>query len=497
MKYTFYDFLSLCKEFKLFEYLNGTDFSNRSIDILNLLKCNNRIRGLITHHVIQTGIWDWSKLQLFDQKELELIKSIRLEIDIGCQEIMRVLPNLNCISIGAFFKENIDYMIPPNLQRLEFKQQPIFRMGGYKSSDFKLLECKITNLPKSLTYLDLGDNFGFRCSLEKIDVLPDSLEYLNLGHYKFPLPRLPENLKCLKSKRMHYKINKFPQNLTHLDLNHNDFYGILDYFVHPDPNIFLPNLAFLKLSGKLNALDLKLLPRSLTHLELDRYFDKDLHPNEFPAWLTFLKMTSDFNHSIEPGVLPACLKYLELGNSFCRSLPQGVFPQSLQELTFGNDFNIRIKVGILPPNLKKLVFGKMFNSHIKHGVLPAKLEYLKFGESFDQPLDPGVLPIGLLCLIFGHAWDQPISKKMFPDNLLSLTFGHKFNRIIEKNDLPEKLTTLILGSCFDFPIAHAITGLKLKNIVVGKNYKYPKIDQKAKNKKEFVKIAGKRCVRKL
>lgn len=479
MMFTFIDFLSMCKEFKLFEYLNGTDFSNRSCDILNLLRCNTKIRNLLKILVIHKGIFDWHKLNLFDKEELMKIKSISLSNNINHLEILKIVPNINCIRICSGLLGNIDHMLPTNLERLEFITEPT--RNEYQKREYYDYRCKITSLPKTLKYLDAG-NILF-CPLEGI--LPESLEYLDLGYNYFNIvPHLLSNLKYFKSHKFNnLEINGFPPSITHMDLNAIDNYS--------NSNVIWPSsLTFLKLTRQVTNLDLKSLPQSLTHLEFDGNYDKQIYPNELPPKLKILKFTKYFNQTIEPGIFPNELESLTFNDSFCRCLSKDALPQSLLELTFGNDFNIRIKASVLPFNLKRLVFGKMFNSKINRDVLPKKLEYLKFGESFNQPLDPWTLPNGLQCLIFGNDWNQPLKQYIFPPNLSSITFGNKFNQIIEKDILPKNLKTLIFGQYYKYSIIHLLKELKqLKNLKIPPNYKHS-----FKYKNKIVKVCGMRRV---
>ncbi len=231
----------MCTEFKLFDFLNGADFSNKSPDIMNLLIINTVIRKSIGDHVIKKGIFDWDKLHLFDKRELDLIKSIGLKTAVNYTQIIQIVPNLTCIRICEFFHgSTIDHMIPPNLQRLEFKR---FDQHVTKRMDYQgRRTCKITKLPNTLTHLDLGDILN--CSLENI--LPQSLEHLDLGYnYKFPLPGLPNNLKYFKynSDYIGTQIDSFPSSLTHLDLKNyynTDKLGL---------TLFSSNLLSLNLSG--------------------------------------------------------------------------------------------------------------------------------------------------------------------------------------------------------------------------------------------------------
>jgi FNIP Repeat len=214
------------------------------------------------------------------------------------------------------------------------------------------------------------------------------------------------------------------------------------------------------------------LPKSITHLELNREFAVMPIPGSFHSGLVRLEFHNCVNHSLK-NLLPDTLTYLYTGMSFNQPIEPGTLPQSLTHLEFGIFFDQKLYAGSLPNKLRKLIFGRHFSAEIDENVLPDSLIELYF-ILYNHRFRPGVLPRSLKVLSVGSEWNQPILPGDLPTELTELyltdrisrpAFG-QFNKPILPNALPNSITCLVMGWSFQHVINADVLPESLKILIM-------------------------------
>lgn len=166
-------------------------------------------------------------------------------------------------------------------------------------------------------------------------------------------------------------------------------------------------------------LQVKNLPKTLTHIHFDKFFNNSI---EFPDSFEYITFVGgDFNQKIDK--YPKSLVYIEFGSSY--NYPLNNLPYGLKKLKLG-DGHIH-SLDFLPNSLLFLEIGGRFNNSINN--LPSSLKQLHFCcfSDFNKPIDK--LPESLEYLNFGNRFNNEI--KTYPPNLKYVSFGSNFNKPID------------------------------------------------------------------
>ena len=253
-----------------------------------------------------------------------------------------VLPNsIKYLDIGRIYDKPFDInSLPDSLIEL--------KLGECYNKPF------LYSLPESLEKLIFVNKSKFNQKFEK-GILPKSLTYLKLGddyNQKFEKYVLPKSLKTLalyEDYNQKFEIGVLPESLTTLFLNGK-------YNIPFETNVLPKSLKTLSLYGNYNQpLDIGVLPESLETLNLGRSFNKPLRKNVLPKSLKSLYLDSNFNRPLRKGVLPESLEYLELRNTkYKYFIKKDVLPKSLKKLKI--DYSLKkysvINDDSIPPNTK-------------------------------------------------------------------------------------------------------------------------------------------------
>lgn len=434
------------------------------------------------------------RVKLVEQEEYLYFPKFVREITSPINHIP-ISPLITHITFNDTFKDPIDGRLPLSLIHLSF---------GY----YSLFNNSVDNLPSSLTYLKVGQQFD-----QPIDHLPSSLLQLRLFKYNHPIDYLPSSLTSLEAENVS-KFDYLPLSLKHLTISCNSEDPCLDYLP--------PNLTYLSFVVEMRAeYNLDHLPSSLTHLMINDW----LFYNSFtdiptakraldhlPSSLLYLRVGDFYDKPLDH--LPSSLTYLHLGCKFNHPLDH--LPPKLQELTVFNHFNhpldhlpsslekLNIKIcrsnmdcpddfcqhlDHLPPSLKELKY-EMENRypytldhlpdrlevlHIDdHGAefkfLPPNITEIRSGSNarmifpsntkiitnFFLPLN--VLPPNLTHLSFNDEYKISMILSDLPTSLQLIEFGYFFNQPV--GNLPPSLVCLIFSDKFDQPIDHLPPSLK-------------------------------------
>lgn len=190
--------------------------------------------------------------------------------------------------------------------------------------------------PITLTKLTVGNTITFSS-----EVLPRCLQYLKFETGCNDLNNLPETLEVLiiSPKFMRYTCNEYLYYA-------NGHYHLHENFENEDEIIFreggdLHNKKcqdlyhkYIYVSTKSRDTsdfdaDIKSLPKSLTYINMNTRFDKDLNAFKSLSKLKYLKLRGNFNKRVN-GMLPDNLEYLYLGTSFNKNIDH--LPSNLRYL---------------------------------------------------------------------------------------------------------------------------------------------------------------------
>lgn len=197
-------------------------------------------------------------------------------------------------------------------------------------------------------------------------------------------------------------------------------------------------------------------------VKFGRHFNFSLPPKILPDSLTHLDLGYNFEQSLK--ALPSQLRSLVLSFSFSRPLP--VLPPSLTDIVFGCNFRHSVKK-ILPPGIKSLKFYGDFPKGWDWSVVPVGLTKLKCRPN--ERIGPGDLPVGLK--YFKAFFDSDfLGDSVFPDGLTRLNCEHSpsFDKPLEVGRLPSSLTRLSLGAYN--PIGKGVLPAGLTRLVLGDNF---------------------------
>ena len=234
-----------------------------------------------------------------------------------------------------------------------------------------------------------------------------------------------------------------------------EFYEITSFNNYDIEYILNNNIHHLYLNIN-NDYNIPLLPHSITHLKLGRYFNKlSSHWVDKIQYITHIFFGDYFNKPLDN--LPKSITHIFLGYEFNQSVD--FLPENLEYIKFGCTFDK--SVNLLPKNLKYIVFGNMFNQPINY--LPNNIIGIKLFHYFNHPISNLPDSIKYLQYYLYHA--NPI---FFPINLEQLFLPNYYNDSIDY--LPDTITHLHLGNLFNQKINKLPSNLKY--IIFSAYYSY-------------------------
>lgn len=306
---------------------NGSWYSNRSSDILNLRLCCKDIRRATEQSFLEAALIVWPNE--IDKAKVKLIRSIKLSQTFNSPLSLMQFTNLQSLEFPDNFNQPLTALpLLCSIKKIKF------------GIDFNQPLTK-ESLPCNLLQLILGNKFNQ--PLTK-DSLPCSLLRLVFGnHYSKPLTKdsLPGSLESLILP-MNYSLPMIdgilPESLQEL---------VFGAFRHP-------------------ALTKESLPRSLRSLTLPVCYNRPLDQGILPESLQILILGNYFR---SPLFLPGSLTHLTLNQCFKEPLTKDFFPSSLEILTlsipFFTSMSYRSFQGLmldaLPISIKQINFGGYYD----------------------------------------------------------------------------------------------------------------------------------------
>ncbi|EFA82994.1 hypothetical protein PPL_03774 [Heterostelium album PN500] len=297
---------------------------------------------------------------------------------------------LEILDIESFAKPLVPGVFPESLTELSIRLSEESEDSGYllvqgvlpsnlKYLSFQHLRCNASDLPPSLTYLRLSDQFQMtvECNLNHLTALTTLLY--------FPI-------ECLELG--------IPKNVTTLSLTKKSADGsggdefLLKRGVLPTT---ITDLNFLFIRSL--RIEEGSIPSSVKKLHLGMYFDQQLKPGCISEGIEYLHLGQIFNSKLQPGDLPNGIKTLFLSDCFSSVLVPDTIPNTVETLHFGYylvalqpntlpssllslsfwEYRHTFTFGVIPPNLKRLVVGSVkYSCDFDSNTIPSSIEYLKF-----------------------------------------------------------------------------------------------------------------------
>lgn len=387
-------------------------------------------------------------------------------------------------------------MLPSNLLRLAFSRslQDSFPAGDANARPLQL--------PRTLTYLDVGRNFTG--SLQYVQ-FPRTLLSLHLGNSSIEGVPLPPSLTQLwLGDVFEHSLRNWDPPASLTDFQLGEIWNL------PCDQLKLPSgpamrrFQFPRLFTGQSATSLAqlVLPPALTQLQFgssrfwpmgmdigcspDSAFDQPLHRLNFPTSLRSLHLGSDFNQPLgiasngDFGAMrkywPASLTHLVLSTKFTQALLEGHLPPTLLVLDMSlAQWNRPLQSDLrLPRCLHSLILPHdPFDQPLlvtEQDYWPESLTSLELGDNYVLPLVEWTFPRQLRKLRLGHRWELPSSQLRCPITLHTLIFGESFNQSVGDLVLPPSLRVLRMnGFMFNQPVAGLRLPDGLEELQLGSN----------------------------
>lgn len=322
--------------------------------------------------------------------------------------------------------------------------------------DIRLNEIQQSDLPSSLQFLTLGDEYN-----RPLPTLPSTLQGLSLGeHFNQDLLQitLPSTLTALRLGPM-FNSKLELNHLTQLQTLHlrryflsRELFALPTSLTNLECTIRDTHFHLIRSLPELETLILTVSPQGVNTITLTTsHLPKTLHRLELTGRfslklqdaITIKKMVfHSYNHEkpLRQGSLPKNLSHLTI--FLVNTIEDHALPQTLQFLEFvvPNLYN-KGTFNHLPSNLQTLILPDNRNRSLP--TLPISLRRLKVGNTFNQPINL-TNHTNLLALELGESFNQPFQVDDLPSQLETLTLGQHYNQPLLDRVLPSNLQTLTI-----------------------------------------------------
>lgn len=210
--------------------------------------------------------------------------------------------------------------------------------------------------------------------------------------------------------------------------------------------------SYKKFKNNLND-DIIILPKNITHLTFDDYFNKPILPGHVPYGVVYLKLGHKFNKSLIIDTIPTSVKHLEFSYRFRKEITVGVIPNSVIYLYLGMEFNRPLIPNCIPESVIYLIFSSEFNQPLMIGTIPKNVLRLKL-FNFNQIVLPYFIPESVTYLEFGSRFNQKLLIGSVPINVKYLDLFYNFNRKLKIGTIPSGVKYLKLNTSQIIKIGH-------------------------------------------